>query len=59
MTFTMWQTNAPVETSHGWCAIRIANGAVYGIPHGDWGETVVAAIVPKIRHVLNANDVSE
>jgi feruloyl-CoA synthase len=33
--------------------------AVYGIPRGDWGETVVAAIVPKIRHVLNADDVRE
>jgi acyl-CoA synthetase (AMP-forming)/AMP-acid ligase II len=33
--------------------------AVYGIPHGDWRETVVATIVPKIRHVLNADDVRE
>jgi feruloyl-CoA synthase len=33
----------------------VSEVAVYGIPHGDWGETVVAAIVPKIRHVLNAD----
>jgi feruloyl-CoA synthase len=37
----------------------VSEVAVYGIPHGDWGETVVAAIVPKIRHVLNADDVRE
>jgi feruloyl-CoA synthase len=35
----------------------VSEVAVYGIPHGEWGETVVAAIVPKIRHVLNADDV--
>ena len=37
----------------------VSEVAVYGIPHGDWGETVVAAIVPKIHHVLNADDVRE
>jgi acyl-CoA synthetase (AMP-forming)/AMP-acid ligase II len=37
----------------------VSEVAVYGIPHGEWGETVVAAIVPKIRHVLNADDVRE
>jgi len=37
----------------------VSEVAVYGIPHADWGETVVAAIVPKIRHVLNADDVRE
>src|SRR5260370_1793325 len=37
----------------------VSEVAVYGIPHGEWGETVVAAILPKIRHVLNPDEVRD
>lgn len=32
----------------------VSEVAVHGILYGDWGEMAVAAIVPKIRHVLKA-----